>query len=185
MRIFIFILSILVSTSGFSGGDGEDSKTTSGCYKITKIDSAECSTLTPPAPQEKKEDCPEPKKEPKKKSEPKPKKKPTPKKVCPKCTPKVVTKTKIETKYIAKSVFVDRSPKNTLEILVGIGPHGLVSDYYETAERDNEYAFRKEDDKSIGGVFGIQYKYRFNSSYSVGAMLLSNETIMASGGWSW
>ena len=89
-----------------------------------------------------------------------------------------------KTKYIERVKYVNTN-KNSLELLVGIGPHGFVTDYYETKERSNEYALRKENDKSVGGILGLQYKYRFNSSYSAGAVILSNETIMASGGIHW
>ena len=137
--------------------------------------------------------CPKPKPKPKPKPvKPNPvKPKPTPapakkcpeQKPCPKCEPEVRTVEK--TVYRDRTVTVDTAPKNTLNILVGVGPHGIVTDYYETEDRKDEYAVRKEKDKSKGGLIGLQYQYRLSPSYSIGALGLSNETFMVSGGIHW
>lgn len=147
----------------------------------------------PVTPSKKKPDCVTPKKKPTPKPKPAPKPAPAPapevkcpeQKPCPKCEPVVKTVEKEKVVYRDRTVTIDNAPKNTLSILVGVGPHGLVTDYYETRDRMDEYAVRKEKDKAIGGVIGLDYKYRISPSYSVGGMVLSNETVMASGGIHW
>jgi len=198
MKALIFILSVVVSTLSFAGGEGspllpkEDQKDktvmlNSGCYKITKANEGDCPQLAPPATQEKKEEC-EPKKE---KPKPKPKKK-TPKKKevvkkcpkCPKCKtckPKVKVVKYTQRQYIEKEVY----NKHSLDLFVGLGPYGFVTDYYETEDRKNEYALRKEKDKSVGGVIGGAYRYKFSPSYNGSVLILSNETFLIGGGLSW
>jgi outer membrane biosynthesis protein TonB len=144
----------------------------------------------PVTPSKKKPDCVKPKK----KTTPKPK--PTPKpaqeakkcpeqRVCPKCEPEVRTVEKEKTVYRDRTVTIDSAPKNTLNVLVGVGPHGLVTDYYETKDRQDEYAVRKEKDQPKGLVGGLQYQYRLSPSYSVGGLIMTNETGLLSAGYSW
>ena len=150
----------------------------------------------PPANPKSKPDCkPKPKPKPKP-AKPKPTPKPVPEakkcpeqKSCPKCEPEVRTEVRTVEKeklvYRDRTVTIDSAPKNTLNILVGVGPHGIVTDYYETADRKDEYAVRKEKDKSKGGLIGIQYGYRLSPSFSVTGLGLSNETFMVGGGFHW
>jgi len=128
-------------------------------------------------------ECPPPAEETKKKPVPKkvtPKKCPA-QKSCPTCETKV--ETKVEYKY--RDRVVNNTPKNDFNILVGIGPHGIVTDYYETKERRDEYAVRKEKDTAKGLVAGVQYLYRISPSVKVGILGLTNETVLFSGGFSW
>ena len=92
-------------------------------------------------------------------------------------------KTRLKTKYVNVPVekvvykYVDRTkplPTHTIGILGGLGPDGVVTDYYDTEDRPNEYVFRTGD----GSVFGLQYQYRFTSSFSVSATALSNYTYL-------
>jgi outer membrane biosynthesis protein TonB len=156
----------------------------------TTTTASECPPPVTPA-KKKKPDCtPKPKPKPTPKPAPKPEAKKCPEqKPCPKCEPEVKIKTvtveKEKVVYRDRTVTIDNAPKNTLNLLVGIGPHGLVTDYYETKDRQDEYAVRKEKDKSKGGLIGLEYQYRVSPSYSVGGLILSNETVMASGGIHW
>jgi len=129
---------------------------------------------------------------------PKPKPKPKPKP--PACEPKIITKTVTKTitktvekpveKIVEKKVEVEKkvyveSPKNTISVLAGMGPSGIVVDSYETEQRDGEYAVRKEKSKPSGAIFGLQYQYHFTPSWNVGATVLSNQSYLGSAGYSW
>jgi len=147
----------------------------------------------PVTPAKKKSDCIKPKK--KTTPKPKPTPKPVPKapeakkcpeaKPCPTCEPEVKTVVKEKTVYRDRTVTIDTAPKNSLNILVGVGPHGLVTDYYETKDRQDEYAVRKEKDQPKGLVGGLQYQYRLSPSYSVGGLIMTNETGLLSAGYNW
>jgi outer membrane biosynthesis protein TonB len=161
---------------------------------------AETAPYAPAATQQPKEanlkedDCPPP--TPKKKVCPKPKPKPKP---VPKCEPKVITKTvvktvtlppeiktvvKTETKTVEveKKVYVE-GPKNTLNVLAGTGPSGIVVDTYETQQRNGEYAVRKESER--GAIFGLQYQYHITPSWNVGVTAISNQSYLGVAGFSW
>jgi outer membrane biosynthesis protein TonB len=133
----------------------------------------------PVTPAKKKPDCIKPKK----KTTPKPK--PAPTQEVKKCEPEVRTVVKEKTVYRDRTVTIDTAPKNSLNILVGVGPHGLVTDYYETKDRQDEYAVRKEKELSKGLVGGLQYQYRLSPSYSVGGLIMTNETGLLSAGYNW
>ena len=128
----------------------------------------------PPVDTKTEPDCPKPK----------PKPKPCPEVTpCPTCETKVIEKT--ETKYIDRTVTIDNASKNSLSVLAGIGPHGIVTDYYETVDRKDEYSFRLEKEKPDGLVVGLFYQYRFTPTFGAGLMGLSNRTVMAAGTINW
>jgi len=165
---------------------GDKDVTTTTTTKKTTLKGDDC----PPVDTKTKPDCPKPKPKPKPKPTPKPvptpKAKPCPEqKPCPTCEPKVIERTKTETKYLDRTVTIDNAPKNTFSVLAGIGPHGIVTDYYETKDRQDEYTFRKEKEKPDGALIGIQYQYRLTPTFGIGAMGLTNKTFMASGSVSW
>lgn len=97
-------------------------------------------------------------------------------------TKKVVKwKTRQKIKYVPveKVVYkyVDRKRElgtHTIGVLGGLGPEGIVTDYYDTKERSKEYAFREGE----GFIGGLQYQYRLSSSWSVSATVLSNPTVL-------
>lgn len=98
-----------------------------------------------------------------------------------KCEPKVEERVVEREKkvYLDRTVTIDNAPKNTANlvvltnqtillqyqyrfttsfnagILAGIGPHGLVTDSYNTKDRKDEYAFRKEQDEAKGALIGV------------------------------
>ena len=162
---------------------------TSDGSKVTTTTTTTTSECPSPTKKKKKPDCtPKPKPKPKPKPAPKPEAKNCPEpRPCPKCEPeiKTVTVEKEKVVYRDRTVTIDNAPKNTLNLLVGIGPHGIVTDYYETKDRKDEYAIRNEKDKAKGAILGLEYQYRISPSYSVGGLILSNETVMASGGIHW
>ena len=100
---------------------------------------------------------------------------------CPSCKPTVIK----QTEYVDRTVTIDTAPKNTLSFMVGVGPFGLVTDYYETADRKDEYSLRKEKEKANGLVLGVFYQYRLTPSWGIGAVGVSNRTFMAGPTFQW
>jgi hypothetical protein len=195
MRILITVLGLSFGSLAFGGGD-----VIPLAPKQSKVD--ECpplpATTTPtPAPKPKEDEC-KPKPKPNK-PKPTPKPKPCPEVKCKTCEPKVVVRDRVvevvkekvveipveKIKYIDRTVTVDTADKHTLNAFVGLGPHGIVTDSYQTEERRDEYAVRKEKDRAIGGVIGAQYQYRFSRSWNASGIVISNETVMLGGGFSW
>jgi hypothetical protein len=194
MKSYLVILMGLV-VSGLSFAQTSSPAPYTPAKKVIPATTTTTTTTTqadcPPVNPKKPEPCPP-------KPKPKPKK-PTPKpcpavvkckdcpapKSCPECEPKIIERTAEKIKYVDRTVTVDQAPKNTFNILVGVGPHGIVTDSFATEERKDEYAFRKEKDKSVGGLLGIQYQYRFSQSLNANGLILSNQTGMIGGGFSW
>jgi hypothetical protein len=182
MKLYMYALSLsmFMSSSLFAGGDGQPTVTPTPSVKD------EC---PPPAKKKKPDPCPKkpkPKPAPAKPKEcPKcPTQKPCPEqKPCPTCEPRVVEKETV--KYIDRTVTIDKAPKSTFNVFLGVGPHGIVTDSFATEDRKDEYAFRKEKDKSIGGVIGAQYQYRFSESWNANGLVLSNQTGLLGLGYSW
>ena len=195
----VILIGLVVSSLGFAGNQlgpvpfTPAKKVTTTTTK-TVADQDDC----PPVNPKKEEPCP-PKAKPKKPT-PKPTHttkpcpavvkckdcKPCPtSKPCPEVEPKIIEKTVEKIKYVDRTVTVDQAPNSTLNIFVGVGPHGIVTDSFATEERKDEYAFRKEKDKSIGGLIGAQYQYRFSTSFNANGLILSNQTMMVGGGFSW
>lgn len=183
--LLVVVLSALVGTAGYAQMSKLEDKASAPA--VLNMD------CPPPATPKKKEkpDCPKPKPKPvkpkpkpvKPKPAPKPAPVPPPAKECPE--PKVIEKTIEKTKYIDRTVTVDTAPKNTLSVLAGVGPHGLVFDSFATKERKDEYALRKEQDKADGAVIGLQYQYRFTPSFSATGLILSNPSYLGGVGFSW
>lgn len=195
MRSVIVILGMFIGSVGLAQVAATP-MTKPDVAKKDEFKKDEC----PPIP---KADCP-----------PKPKKKPKPKPV-PKCPeaktkvekvfipckekpcepkivekivekePKVIEKVVEKTKFLDRTITIDNAPKNTLNLLAGVGPHGIVTDSYKTEARKDEYAFRKEQDEPKGALLGLQYQYRFTPTFNAGGLIISNQTYMINGGISW
>jgi hypothetical protein len=202
----VILMGLAVSGLSFAGGDAQPSSSpVPYTPAVKKTETTKTVTVT-----EEKDECPplNPKKPKPCPQKPKPKvvpKKPTPKpcpavvkckdcpepkhcpeaKPCPEVEPKIIERTVEKTKYVDRTVTIDQAPKNTFNIFVGVGPHGIVTDSFATEERKDEYAFRKEKDKSVGGLIGIQYQYRFSPSFNANGLIISNQTGMLGGGFSW
>jgi hypothetical protein len=199
----VILIGLVVSSLGFAGSQlgpvpvtSETKKTETKTVTVTE-EKDDCPPLNPKKPKP----CPEkPKPKPKvvpKKPAPKPcpavvkcKDCPAPKHCpeatpCPEVEPKIIEKTVEKTKYVDRTVTIDQAPKSTFNIFVGVGPHGIVTDSFATEERKDEYAFRKEKDKSVGGLIGVQYQYRFSPSFNANGLIISNQTGMIGGGFSW
>ena len=201
MRCLAIVLGLFVGSVGFAQGTAkipyapnQTKATPEAAVTLPVVVKApvvkagdEC---PPPPPSKKKPDCkPKPKPKPKPTPKPCPTAKPCPAAKscpdCPPCEPKVIEKTIEKTKYVDRTVTIDQAPKNTLNLMIGVGPHGIVTDSYQTGDRQDEYAFRKERDKSVGGLIGLQYQYRFTPTFNANGLILSNQTVMAGGGVSW
>ena len=190
MKFLFVVLGALVGTAGYA----QVSKMEDKAPTATTILNDNCPPPATPAVPKEKPDCkpkPKPVKPKPVKPKPKPKPKPAPKpapvpppaKDCPE--PKVIEKTVEKTKYVDRTVTIDTAPKNTLSVLAGVGPHGLVFDSFATKERKDEYALRKEQDKADGAVVGLQYQYRFTPSFSATGLVLSNPSYLGGVGFSW
>jgi hypothetical protein len=154
LRLFLLVISFAFYGLAYAGG-GEVVAKTDEC---TWVQQGDCDTKCPACPKVKS---------------------------CPKAKTNTVTKwkTRVQTKYVnvpvEKVVYktVDKTlpmPTHTFGLLGGLGPDGIVRDYYDTKERPKEYAFRKGD----GALLGLQYQYRFTSNWSISAMVLSNPTVL-------
>jgi len=115
-------------------------------------------------------------------------------KKCPKVKrcPKVKKCSEARVKYVNVPVdrirwkTVDRIVTKTIDaptfsvgILGGVGPDGVVRDYYDTKEMPGEYVFRKRH----GMLGALQVQYRFSPTWSISGMAISNDTFM--GGIHW
>lgn len=108
-------------------------------------------------------------------------------KVCPIVKPKVVTK--IQKVFIEKDKIVEKivekevlkAPKNTLTLVGGQGPDGIIKRIYRTRERDSEYVFKR----GYGALLGIRYERKLTPTWSLSGEYLSNDTKLVGIGLSW
>jgi hypothetical protein len=156
-KLLLLIVSFAFCSMAYAGGSSAETE------ECKWVQQGECKTDCPVCPKAKAKKCPKAKV----------------KKGATKTVVKWKTRQKTNYVPVEKIVYkyVDRERElgtHTIGVLGGLGPEGIVTDYYDTKERSNEYAFRVGE----GFIVGLQYQYRLSSSWSVSATVLSNPTVL-------